>query len=98
MVLAQVNIEEKFAPATKVTSIGALLNVILPLMMTGAALLFLGMSLYGAFMYLTHGDNPEGLKKAQSTIIFAVVGLFIVVVSFVVVQVVGKLLGIPKII
>ncbi len=97
MLLAQVDIQDKFVPA-KIDSIGKLLNIALPLMMTAAALLFLGMSLYGAFMYLTHGDNPEGLKKAQATIIFAVVGLFIVVISFVAVQVLGKVLGIPKII
>lgn len=98
MLLAQIDIRNKFAPAQKVDSIGTLLNVALPLMMVGAALIFLAMSLYGAFMYLTHGDNPEGLKKAQSTIIFAVIGLFIIIVSFVVVQVIGKILGIPKII
>jgi len=97
MFLAQINIQEKFAPA-KIDSMGKLLNVVLPLMLVGAALIFLAMSLYGAFMYLTHGDNPEGLKKAQSVIIFAVIGLFIVIVSFVAVQIIGKIFNIPKII
>lgn len=98
MLLAEVNIQEKFAPAAKVGSIGTLITVALQIMMAGAGLMFLVMSLYGAFMYMTHGDNPEGLKKAQATILYAVAGLFIVVVSFVVVQVLGKMLGIPKII
>lgn len=98
MILAQINIQDKFAPAKNVDSIGKLLTVALPLMMTGAALLALGMSLYGAFRYLTHGDNPEELKKAQLIIVYSVIGLFVVVVSFVAIQVIGKILNIPKII
>lgn len=98
MILAQINIQDKFAPAKNVDSIGKLLTVALPLMMTGAGLLALGMSLYGAFMYLTHGDNPEELKKAKLIIVYSVIGLFIVIVSFVAVQVIGKILNIPKII
>ncbi len=90
-----VDIESKFAPA-KISSIGTLLKVVLPLVMTGAALIFLTMSLYGAFYLLTHGSEPDGIKKAQSMITFAVIGLFIVVASFVVVQLIGKLLGINQ--
>ncbi len=89
------DIETKFAPA-KISSIGTLLKIVLPLTMTGAALIFLTMTLYGAFRYLTSGDNPEALKKAQSTIMFAIIGLFIVIVSFVIVQVIGKLLNINQ--
>ncbi|MCL4363969.1 hypothetical protein M1328_01890 [Patescibacteria group bacterium] len=93
MLLAQVNIQDKFAPA-KVDSIGKLLSVVLPLASAGAALIFLIMALRGALMFLTSGDNPDGLKKAQSTLVFAVIGLLIVIVSFVAVQLIGKLLGV----
>ncbi|MFH0979385.1 MAG: hypothetical protein V1803_00330 [Candidatus Roizmanbacteria bacterium] len=86
-----------FQPA-RIANIGLLLNVVLPLMMSGAALIFLVMTLYGAFNLLTHGDNPEGIKKAYSTLVFAVVGLIIVIASFVAVSLIGKLLGIDKLI
>ena len=85
-----------FQPA-RITNIGTLLNVVLPLMMTGAALIFLVMTLYGAFNLLTHGSNPEIIKKAYSTIVFAVIGLFIVIASFVAVRLIGNLLGINNI-
>lgn len=96
MLLAQVNIQEKFAPA-KIDSINKLLKIILPLVSAGAALIFLVMSLYGAFMYLTNGDKPDVLKKAQATIIFAVIGLFVVIFSFVAVSLLGKIFNIPNI-
>jgi len=89
--------EDTFKPA-RLVNIGQLLNVVLPLMMSGAALIFLIMTLYGAFNLLTHGDNPEGIKKAYSTLVFAVVGLVIVIASFVGVKLIGSLLGVNNII
>lgn len=90
-------IGSKFAPS-KLSTIGQLMNVILPLMMSGAALVFLVMLLYGAFNYLRGGDNPEMIKKAFSTMVWAVIGLGIVVASFVAVRLLGSLLGIQNII
>ena len=87
------DISKSFEPA-KVDSFGKLLNVVLPLATAGAALIFLVMVLRGAFMFMTNGDNPEGLKKAQSMMVFAVIGLLIVIVSFVAVQLIGRLLGV----
>ncbi|PIQ72866.1 hypothetical protein COY13_01150 [Candidatus Roizmanbacteria bacterium CG_4_10_14_0_2_um_filter_36_35] len=84
-------------PPARLFNISQLLNVVLPLMMSGAALIFLVMTLYGAFNLLTHGDNPEAIKKAYSTIVFAVVGLVIVIASFVGVKLIGKLLGVGNI-
>ncbi|GIW64275.1 MAG: hypothetical protein KatS3mg092_0208 [Patescibacteria group bacterium] len=89
--------KDNFAPA-KITSISTLLNLILPLLTAGAALITLSMALYGAFMYLTNGDKPDVLKKAQAIIIYAFIGLLIVVSSFVVIQLIGKIFNIPKII
>lgn len=92
------NITEKFVPAKKINSIGGLLNFILPLLTFGASLIFLIMILKAAFNWLSHGDNPEVLKKAQATFFFAVFGLIVVIVSFVAVQLIGKILGIEKLI
>lgn len=89
--------QNSFAPA-KISSISTLMNIILPLLTTGAALACLVMALYGAYMYLTNGDKPDVLKKAQGIIIYALIGLIIVVSSFVAVQIIGKIFGIDKII
>ncbi|MEK7597899.1 MAG: hypothetical protein AAB441_04610 [Patescibacteria group bacterium] len=81
-------------PAAKVTSIGQIVSLALPLAMTGAGLIFLVITLKAAFDILTHGDNPDALKKAYSSIAMAVVGLFIVVGSYLVIKLLGVVL--PK--
>ncbi len=91
------DISENFAPA-KISTISTLLNLVLPLLTAGAALITLSMALYGAFMYLTNGDKPDVLKKAQAIIIYAFIGLLIVISSFVAIQLIGKIFNIPKII
>ncbi|MCS7093105.1 MAG: hypothetical protein NZL96_01570 [Patescibacteria group bacterium] len=83
-------------PPARISSISTLVNVFLPLLVTGAAFLFLVMAFYGAFLYLTNGDKPEILKKAQAIIIYAFVGLLIVVSSFVLVNIISRILGVSR--
>jgi hypothetical protein len=80
-------------PAAKISNISNILNLALPLALSGAGLIFLAMTLYAAFNILTHGDNPDELKKAYGSIVTSVIGLFIVVFSFVAVQIIGKIIG-----
>lgn len=98
MLLAQVDFSQEgtFAPA-KISSVSTLMNVILPLMTLGAAILFLSMCLYGAFLILTGGDTPEKLKKGQQTLIFAIIGLVIVLAAFIIVKLIGLVLGVNNI-
>ncbi len=88
-------------PAAKVgiMGIGGIVNLALPLALTGAGLIFLVMTLFAAFKILTNGDNPDALKKAYGSITSAVIGLIIVVVSFLAIQLLGVVLKtdiIPK--
>lgn len=86
-------------PAAKVYNVGQIVNLALPLAMTGAGLIFLVITLKAAFDILTHGDNPEALKKAYGAITTAVLGLIIVVASFLAIQLLGVVLKtniIPK--
>ena len=80
-------------PAAKIVNIGQVVNLVLPLALTGAGLIFLAVLLFAAFNILTHGDNPEALKKAYGSIATAVMGLFIVIISYLVVRLLGV---IPK--
>ena len=79
-------------PAAKIDNIGKIVNLALPLMMTGAGLIFLVITLKAAYDILTHGDNPEALKKAYASITTAVLGLVIVIVSFLAIQILGVVL------
>lgn len=86
-------------PAAKVGKIGDLMNLALPLALTGAGLVFLVITLRAAFDILTHGDNPDDLKKAYGSITTAVLGLIIVIASFLAIQLLGVVLKteiIPK--
>jgi len=55
------------------------------------------MLLYGAFTYLTSEGNPDKLKKSQSILMYAVLGLFLVVASFILTKIIGATLGINNV-
>lgn len=85
-------IDQNSFPAAKVGKIGDIVNLALPLVMTGAGLIFLVITLKAAYDILTHGDNPDALKKAYGSITTAVLGLVIVIASFLVIQILGVVL------
>lgn len=88
-----VEINSTSFPAAKFSNIGILLNVALPLVMAGAGLMFLVMLLMAAFRIITHGDQPEMIKKAYSSMTYAVIGLIVVIASFLAVRVIGAIIG-----
>jgi uncharacterized membrane protein YphA (DoxX/SURF4 family) len=88
--------EGNFKPA-KFSNLGILLNQVLPLLTTGAALVFLFIMLLAGFKILTHGDNPDEIKKAQQTIGFALLGLIIVILAFLIVRLIGAILKVDNI-
>lgn len=88
--------EGNFKPA-KIANISTLLNVVLPLLTLGAALVFLAICLYAAFMIITNGENKEKIAEAQKTLGYAVFGLFVVITSFIVVKLIGFVLGVTNI-
>jgi hypothetical protein len=55
-----------------------------------ATLFFL---LWGGISWITSGGDRDKLDKARKTIIFAILGLTVVLLSFVIVQTVGSVLG-----
>lgn len=81
-------------PIAELDSIGKLVNLIIPLMMIGGGLACLSMLLLGAYKYLTSEGNAEKLSKAQSTIIYAILGLILIVASFVITKIIGAVLDV----
>lgn len=79
-------------PIAKYSSIASFTDVIIPLMMILGGLASLIMLLLGAYKYLTSEGNPEKISKAQSTIIYAILGLFLIVASFILTKVIGWVL------
>lgn len=95
MVLAFTIDESSFAPA-KFSSFGPLFNIILPLITAGAAMACLAIMLHAAYKILTGGDNPETIQKSIKSILYAGFGLAFVVASFVIVKLLGRILGVDN--
>jgi len=93
------NINPTSFPAAKIGKVSDIMNIALPLAMTGGGLIFLFILLKASFDILTNGDNPDALKKAYASITTSVVGLIIVIASFLAIQLLGVILKtdiIPK--
>ncbi len=75
------------------TSVNQLLTTVINWMLGiafGIAVLFL---IIGGFWYITSAGNEETAEKGKNTAINAIIGIVIIVLSFVIVQVVSKLVG-----
>jgi len=97
-VYAQVDFsQESVNPIAKFDSIAKFVNLLIPIMMIGGGLITLVMLLYGAFMYLTSEGNADKIKKSQAVLMYAVIGLFLIVVSFVLTKVIGTIFGVKNI-
>src|SRR3990167_3372481 len=81
-------------PLARFSTFAHLLNVFIPLLIVGAALLLLVMLLYGAFTILTAAGNPENIKKAQKIFTFAILGLIVVILSFLFVKLISIIFNI----
>lgn len=84
-----------FAPA-KFTNVASILNILLPVLTTGAALVFLVMMIWGGIRWIRSGDNAEETMAVRKTFMFAVIGLMIVIISFFVVKFIAMILGIGQ--
>lgn len=79
-----------FTPA-RFGNLSSFINIIIPLLMSAAAIVFLFMLILGGYTILTAGGNPENIKKAQKIFQFSIVGLFIIVCSYLFVKILGTI-------
>lgn len=75
-----------FAPANFI-NIEVIYRLITPLLMIGAAILFLATIISAAFTYINADGNPENIKKAQKSMMFAVLGLLLVVSAYLITKI-----------
>ncbi len=81
-------------PLAKFGNLAAILNQVVPILFIGTALLFLAALFYGGYTMITAGGETKLVQKAQSIIKYAVIGLLIVLVSFLAVKVIEIVLNI----
>ncbi len=70
-----------------------LANIIILVLGVGGALSFL-LLLWGAIEYITAGGDKEATQKATKRISSAIIGVVILLTSFAIIYVVGKIFGI----
>lgn len=74
-------------------SFGALLIAVINWFLGLVGLLAVLMLIYGGFRYLTSGGNEESTTKAKNTIIYAIIGIVIVILSYAIVFTITDALG-----
>lgn len=82
-------------PPARFGNLGALLNIIFTLIMSGSAIIFLVVLISGAYNILTAGDNPEKIKKAQQTFLYSVIGLVVIAGAYLFVKIIARIFRVP---
>lgn len=79
------------------TNIGSIIGVFVSVIAVAAVLAALVFILIGAFQWITSGGDKQKVEAARNHIIAAIIGLVIVVLSFVIINVITQVLGIGSI-
>lgn len=94
--LAQVNIQDNFPPATKFTTPGALISVILKNVYTLAGILLLVLLIFGGFSVIMgagQGD-PKKAGQGKKAATAAVIGFLIIFTSYWIIKLVEFITGV----
>lgn len=95
MLLSQLDLSDKsINPLAKFSDFAEILNLVIPLLVGGAAAVAVGMALVGGYTLLTAAGDAEKVKVAQKTFKSAVIGFLIVFVAFLLVKLIEIILGI----
>lgn len=77
----------------RLTNINQLVGLLLPILYIGASLIFAGMLIWAGYLVITAGGEQEKVQQAQSTATYAVIGILIVVLAYLMVQLLSFVLG-----
>lgn len=90
----------KIDPPFAITKIGRgaeginkVLNVFVNIIYTVAAIIVLFMIVIGAFQWITSGGDKEAIKSARGRITWAIIGITLLALTFVILRVLGQILG-----
>ena len=75
------------------TTIGTLLSNILTIVFVLAAIVVLFMLIIGAFQWITSGGDKEAVAGARNRLTFAIIGITILALAFVMIRVLGQITG-----
>lgn len=81
-------------PGANASNLSNIINNVLKIIFMVAALLVLVFLIIGAFQWIVSGGDKEAVGKARQRITAALIGLAILVLAFVILGVVGTIVGI----
>jgi hypothetical protein len=85
---ATIDMSQIFLGGAAPSDFGTFLTRIILFALFAAALIFFGLMVWGGIRYLNSGGNEETVEKARNTLLNAVIGLLIVVASFVIIEII----------
>jgi TRAP-type C4-dicarboxylate transport system permease small subunit len=80
-----------FAASADVTSVETFIKSVIQVLVAVAGLVAAGFFVWGGVAYITSSGNPESLDRAKKTIVYAAIGLAVVLGAFVLTNIVSDL-------
>lgn len=77
--------------------VGPIISKLLPYLFTISGIILLLYLIYGGIQYMLSRGDPKGMQAAQGRITTAIIGFIIIFISFWLVQLLGRVLGLTKI-
>lgn len=84
----------QYNPLARVSSVGVLMNVVGPIAMGIGGFICLMFLLWGGFLYLTSGGEPEKVQQGKRTLTYAIIGLIVMVCSVLFVNIITYVFGV----
>ena len=81
-------------PPPQISEIFKALENIISLLAPAAAIAFFIMFLVGGFQFITSGGDPKAAGHARSTMTFAIIGVVLVVASWVILLIIKQFTGV----
>lgn len=95
-ITSALNAQAIVSPTPSITSLGDIIGIFLPLFFVIVGLTLFVMIIYAGYTMMTAAGNPEKVKKAQQTIVAAVIGFALISLSGVIITILTALLSIPN--
>ena len=92
--LAQgVNIEQKFAPASKFSTLGNLINVLSKVVAIGGGFLVIAAFVYTAYLYMSSNGESKNIEKSKIVLTYALIGMILIIVAYWLTQIIARFIG-----
>jgi len=88
-------ISPAFAAPAQLYEVQYVIRRIIGLLTPFAAIALLLMIIVGAFKFLTSGGDPKAVAGARSTLTYAILGVILIIVSYLILKLVGAVTSSP---